>query len=214
MEQEEENYLKELERQKDEAVTQRNQMVGAQNSMFGGGNDPNLIEFQLELDNILDRVEHLLKGDILEEVDGNLIYVKSPDKNNRPLNHYGVQFLMNVLSFYLNRNTILSNYSSERIDEILYDIGYELTDQIYLNAEKMGLDTEEKRKRYSIIVLQIVHTIESAYKRAYMGEERRTLRETTIVTQSANQQNPMQPGNISRASNEFKLMSPSTWLRR
>ena len=37
--------------------------------------DPNLIVWQLELDNILERIEHLLKGDILkEEKDGSVVY--------------------------------------------------------------------------------------------------------------------------------------------
>ena len=96
----------------------------------------NLVVFQLELDNILDRIEHLLKGDVLvADEDGNLNYTSPKDKGLVILNAYGVQLIINLISFYLNRNTILSNYKEERIYEILYDLGNEIADLIYINYE-------------------------------------------------------------------------------
>ena len=96
--------------------------------------DNNLIVWQLELDNIIERIEHLLKGDIIREgADGNIKYVTPTDTDLIVLNDYGVQLIMNLISFYLNRNTILSNYKEERIYEILYDLGNEMADLMYIN---------------------------------------------------------------------------------
>ncbi len=157
----------------------------ATSSMYGGQQQENLIVFQLELDNIMERIEHLLKGDILrEDAEGNLTYTVPKDTTLIVLNDYGVQLIMNVISFYLNRNTILSNYKDDRIFEILYDLGFELADLVYINYEKMGLDTVEKRSRSSVLIMNILHMIESTYNRSLGGEERESLRTARVVTQS------------------------------
>ncbi len=149
------------------------------------GQESNLIVWQLELDNILERIEHLLRGDIIkEDGKGGISYVKPEDKKLIVLNDYGVQLLMNFISFYLNRNTILSNYKEERIYEILHDLGYELADLVYINYETMGLDSVEKRSRSTVLTMNVLHMIESSYNRALAGEERDSLRKARIVTQT------------------------------
>ena len=91
---------------------------------------------------------------------------------------------MNIISFYLNRNTILSNYNENRIFEILFDLGTELADLMYINYEQMGLDTVEKRSRSIMLGMNILHILESAYNRSLAGGERDSLRSARIVTQS------------------------------
>ena len=159
--------------------------MGVGNSLFQGGQDNNLIVFQLELDNILERIEHLLKGEQLEEDgEGNLKFKPPKDKDLIVLNEYGVQLIMNIVSFYLNRNTILSNHKEDRIFEILYDLGIELADLIYASYEKMGLDTPYKRARYPMLVMNILHTVENSYNRSLHGGERDSLRTGRVVTQN------------------------------
>lgn len=149
------------------------------------GQSDNLIVWQLELDNILERIEHLLKGDIIsEDGQGGLTYTVPKDKRLIVLNSYGVGLIMNFISFYLNRNTILSNYREERVYEILHTLGHELGDLVYINYEQMGLDTVEKKSRAFMLIMNILHMIESAYNRALGGEERDSLRKARIVTQS------------------------------
>ncbi len=147
--------------------------------------DSNLIIWQLELDNILERIEHLLKGDLVtDDGQGNVVY-KTPENDSLIiLNDYGVQLIMNVVSFYLNRNTILSTYDDMRINQILFDLGNELADVIYINYEKMGMTSMEKKSRHELLILNILHTIESSYNRALGGGERDSLRSARVVTQS------------------------------
>lgn len=182
------------------------------NSVYSGQNE-NLIVFQLELDNILEKIEHLLRGDVVKvDADGNAFYGKPKDKNLIILNEYGIQLIMNTISFYLNRNTILSAYGPERIDEILYDLGDELADVILCNYKKMGMDSIQKRSRYPLLVINVIHTIESTYKRALEGGERESLRSARVVTQTDRPGMAAYPGMpMTGEKRAFKFLDPKTW---
>jgi len=163
--------------------------MNASNSMFNSPENPNMIIWQLELDNILERMEHILRGDKIKFDNGHLIWVSpktDEDKKRLILNDYGVSEIMRILANYLNRNTILSNYKESDINDIVYDIGCEINDLLYMKYETMGMDTFEKRKNYPMLVKDIVNTIRNAYMRALMGGERTSLREARQVMQQDN----------------------------
>jgi len=109
------------------------------NSAFSQGIQDNLIKWQLELDNILERAEHILRGDRLVFEMGHLIWKPNHDTKNNILNEYGVQEVMRVLSMYLNRNTILGDYNEDEICYKVLDFGRELNDLFYMKLEDMGL---------------------------------------------------------------------------
>ena len=109
----------------------------AQTSAFTPQNQDNLIKWQLELDNILERAEHILRGDVLVFESGNLIWKKNDITTNNILNEYGVQEIMRVLSTYLNRNTVLSDYEDEEIREKVLDFGKELNDLFFMKYEEI-----------------------------------------------------------------------------
>ena len=170
----------------------------------------NLIVFQLELNDLLEMMEHLMAGEsAVDDGTGNVIYVKPKDTNLIVMNQYGVQLVMNFIRHYLNRNTILSNYTPDRINEILEDIGIELADLFFVNYEAMGLDTVEKKSRSTVLCMNILHTIESAYNRAIEGNELDSLRSARIVTQTqplgnANMGQPTQPNKKGWSMNPFR----------
>lgn len=111
----------------------------AHNSAFAPQNQDNLIKWQLELDNILERAEHILRGDKLVFESGNLIWKENQDPQDNILNEYGVQEVMRVLSMYLNRNTILSDYEDKEIKYKVLDFGRELNDLFFMKYEELGL---------------------------------------------------------------------------
>ncbi len=208
-------HLDFLEKQLKQQDTKIAELGGyATSGIYGGQQqDSNLIMWQLELDNILERIEHLLRGDIVKvDKDENVTYEVPKDKSLIILNSYGVQLIMNVTSFYLNRNTILSTYADNRINEILYDLGNELADVIYINYEKMGMDTIEKKSRHEILILNILHTIESAYNRALGGGERDSLRSARVVTESLSPGGrfPQQYG-LQRKRHRGGFLNPRNW---
>lgn len=156
----------------------------ASQTLISGGQQDNLIKWQLELDSILERVEHMLRGDKPKFIQGNLIFIPSENPQEVILNDFGVAEVMRVLSMYLNRNTILSNYDETTINWKVYDFGNEIADLFYLKYEAMGLKDLEKRKLYPIIIRELVDIVHSAYLRSLHGGERESLHEQRTVSQN------------------------------
>jgi len=185
MNEEENTYLTQIERELQQEREKTGQMTQSQVSFFNSDEQDNLIRWQLDLKEDIDRIYHLLKGHVIAYDDsGNIIYKEPSDDAIRPFNEFGVQLIMNIMQFYLNRNTILSNYSEEVINWKILDFGNELADLIFNRYEEMGMDTKEKQKLYPMIVRELVDTIHSAYLRAFHGGERESLRTARTVTQS------------------------------
>jgi len=156
----------------------------AQHSAFAPQFQDNLIKWQLELDNILERCEHILRGDKLVFESGNLMWTPNTNPKDNILNEYGVQEIMRILSMYLNRNTILSDYDDAEIREKVLDFGRELSDLFFMKYEEMGLIDLEKRKNYPMLIREMVDIVHSSYKRALHGGEKRSLREARSITQT------------------------------
>lgn len=138
-------------------------------------------------------------------------YIEVPDDEKRPMNEYGVYECMRILAMYVTKETFLSNYKDERINEIMWDLGRELNKFIYCNYEKMGMDTKFKESKYAMIVLNLIHIIESCYRRALDAGEQEFLRTRAIVTQSQGI-----GGNFSRhptgsTKKKWHPLKPSTW---
>jgi len=165
--------------------TMQNTLPTSSNTLVSSGyGQDNLIKWQLELDSILERIEHILRGDRPTMVDGNLIFLPAKDDKEKIFNDLGVSEIMRILSIYLNRNTILSNYDEDTIKWKVLDFGNEISDLIFLKYEALGLDTLEKRKRYPMIIREIIDTVHSAYLRALNGGERDSLRQARQIHQT------------------------------
>jgi len=156
----------------------------SQHSSFSARANEDIIKWQLELNDILERAEHVLRGDIVTFKEGQLIWDKNPNPESNALNNFGVHLIMKVLANYINRNTILSDYTNEEINYKVYDFGREINNLVFMKYEEMGMDSEEKRKEYPMLVREVIDIVHSAYKRALMGGERRSLREMISVSQS------------------------------
>lgn len=152
MEPEVEQYLQEMQIELDNANREKRQMANTQMSLYGGSSDENLIKWQLDLKEDLEKIYHLLRGDELsEDANGNHIYVKQTNCDLKPLNEFGTQMIMNIMQFYLNRNTILSNYDEDTINYKVYDFGIRLSDLFHNRYEEMMMTTsfeEEFEKLY------------------------------------------------------------------
>ena len=170
---------------------------------------------------MLSKIEHFLRGEFISiDGDGNEFWDKprktitkkdgtTEDVLDTTLilfNDYGVNSILAILGNYLDKNTILSFYDEMRINEILADLGDELAKFIFCNYEIMGMDTEFKKTRFELTVITILHTTESAYRRAIRGKTMEDLNSSRIFTQLDNlNRNPLQ------AKKKFNLFKPSTW---
>jgi len=125
---------KELEGEKLRRLTAENH--NAQNSAFPPLKEQNLVEYQLDLKEELDRIYHLLSGHILSrDEDGNEVWIEPDDDRLKIFSDYGVKQIMNIISFYINRNTLLSNYDIETVIWKMRDFGIELADLIFNRYE-------------------------------------------------------------------------------
>ena len=160
----------------------------SQQSSFATKQDDNLIKWQLELNDILERAEHILRGDVPKYINGVLIWDVNPEPDKNPLNEWGVQEIMKLLAMYINRNTILSDYTNDEINYKVFDFGRRLNNFFFMRYDEIGMDNENKRKNYELIVGELVDLVHSSYKRALHGGERRSLREMISVSQNQNMQ--------------------------
>jgi len=124
-----------------------------------------------------------LRGDVPTFKDGHIIWDKNPFPENNPLNEVGVSEIMKVLSMYVNRNKVLADYSNEEINIKVFDFGRALNNLIFMRDFELGMDTEEKRKNYEMLVTEIKDIVHDTYKRALDGAEKRSLREMISVSQ-------------------------------
>ena len=184
------------------------------NSMFSGMYSENLIKYQLELDGLLERIEHLLRGDMMTVKNKNVVWTKQEDSEKIIFNDDGVSEIMRILAMYLNINTILSNYDEPTINTKCYDLGVELKDLIYMKYKIFGLNSHEKRKLYPIIVKQVIDVVHSSYLRALHGGERNSLREGRQVNQIDNPNAGYGSGvSINNAPRERGIMNPFRYFK-
>lgn len=283
-------YMSNLELENQQLKQKNLEISGAMTSQgFAPEEEQNLIQYQLETDKILERIEHFLRGDTIKfneqgsyfdeptknilakvrkdrrtgityyvqelkentkssevkrnvlvkiinkdgdevnvmERDSKLIlsklnkiklinqgykYIEVLDEEKKPLNEYGVAEFMRIISMYVTKETFLSYYNEERINEILGDLADALNNFLYCNYEKMGMDSKFKESKYTILILNIIHAIESCYRRAIGGAEQYNLRSRAIVTQSQGSGSNIGAMNRARSGgSRWNPLKPSTW---
>lgn len=209
---EEQQYITSLER---EMELEKSKGTANQISMAGSSfatKDGNLIYYQLDTSEILNRIEHFLKGErIAVDSEGNEYWVEQKNPDLILFNEYGINTVMSIISTYVDKNTTLSIYHEERINEILADLGDELRRMIYCNYERMGMDTEYKKSQFGLVVWRILHSVESAYRKALRGETMKGINTSQILTQTDFLGRGNMP--IMATKKRFNLFNPNTWVK-
>lgn len=160
--------------------------INSKQSSFISREQDSLVKWQLELNDILERAEHILRGDIPTFNDGHVIWMANNKPDENLLNDTGVKAILKILAMYVNRNTILSDYDNDEIRYKILDFGKRVNNLLFMKAEEFGIDTEGKEKEKEILIGELVDIVHSAYKRALKGGERRSLREMISISQNQN----------------------------
>lgn len=180
-------------------------------TIFGESDYDNLVKWQLDIKEELVRIEHLLRKHVPVEKDGEIIY-QEPKEEDKLFNETGINEIMNILAWYLNKNIILSNFTETEVKLRCRQFLDFLADFIYINYDRFGLNTKEKIKHYPMVVMNIVNTIEAAYNRALNGGERDSLRTARTVSQSEPINHyPYPQGGLPIRSNKKSILKPWTW---
>lgn len=212
MDEQELAVVRELKQAYDEEKAKNLSMNKMQSSLFAGSTEQtNMITEQLDVTDILERAEHIVKGhDLVMGADGSLTWQTPKDPNRLILNEYGAQLVMKILVSYINKNTLMGNYREDQINQKMLELGNKLRNLVYTKYETMGLDTPEKRKLYPLLTIEILDMVHGAYVRALNGEERDSLRKQMYVSQNQTPgQQPMIPGGQKQKS--FSVFKPWTW---
>lgn len=212
MEDTQNEYMQQLEEELRQAQMERRDIAKSQLGMYeNGNNEDNLVKWQLNLEEEKERIFHLLKGHrkIVDDR-GQEVWVEPLSSDSVILNDYGVDYVMGLLESFMNRNIILSNFNEDRIREICLDLGEQITFDIYNDYERMGLDTDDKRKKFPIIVWKVLINVEASLRRAMNNGERQSLRKIMTVTQNdSGQRMPDYPMMNQRRSR----WNPANWGR-
>lgn len=97
-----------------------------------------LAETQLEVDSIIIKCYHLLKQEVIipdEEEGGTLKPKVLSDEKQRILTEEGVERIMQIIHFYVNKNTLLSNFDEKQINRIMLRFLTELNDLFLLKYQ-------------------------------------------------------------------------------
>lgn len=210
---EDDEMLEQLQQELSGEKSKNLQLGGALAGSSFQGQQDNLIQYQLDSGELLNMIEHFLKGEYLSvDKDGGEFWTTPKNKDLVLFNEYGVNSIMVIVGKYINKNTFLSFYSEDRIYEIMGDLGTDINNFIFCNYEKMGMDTEFKKTRYNLTVLTILHIIESAYRRSMHGRTMEELNRATIMTQSdlVGSRLPSMSPRLSMKK-KFSLLKPATW---
>jgi len=196
-------------------MSDQNNVMNQATTMFNSEQNENLVKWQLDIKEELMRIEHLLRKHIpRRDAEGNE-YFEEPSKENKLFNEKGVQEILNILAWYLNKNIILSDFDEKEINIRMHQFAIEFNDFLFNNYHEFGLADEnmEKVKHIPMIVMNVVNTVEASYHRALGGKERDSLRTARTVTQNEPLGQQMQyPSMNNNMQNKFKLLHPTTWF--
>jgi hypothetical protein len=122
-----------------EADASREKITNMQQEVIMQNQDKSMIQEQLSLGEELERIDYLLRGFTLEsnEDTGESKWVKPKDNDLIVLSDYGVHLIRNTIAWYLNKNTLLSNYDEDTILVKMEDFASDLSDTIFMEYEKV-----------------------------------------------------------------------------
>lgn len=97
-----------------------------------------LAEEQLDVEEILERICNLLQGNEYKDIgQGVKQWIENKDPKSKILSDWGVQRMMQIARFHINKNTLLSNFSEEQINRIMYDCTTEMNDLFLLKYKQL-----------------------------------------------------------------------------
>ena len=97
--------------------------------------EQNLAEAQLDCEDTLNRISHLLKQDVLRIEDGIPKWTAIEDTKKRILTEEGVDRIMQIMYSYINKETLLSNFNEDQIKQRMLEFALALSALIFMKYE-------------------------------------------------------------------------------
>lgn len=115
----------------------RQAQITAAAQMYLEEQQKSLAETQLEVESIITKCYHLLKQDVLIPNDetGKLDWVVITDKKKLILSTEGVEKIMKLINFYINKSNLLTNFDEDEIQMLMKTFMVELNSSLFLKYE-------------------------------------------------------------------------------
>jgi hypothetical protein len=98
--------------------------------------EKNLAEAQLDCEETLTKIYHLLKQDTLKpNQDGILEWIKISDEKKRVLTEEGVDKIMQIIQSYINKETLLSNFDDKMIARRMLEFSLSFNALMFMKYE-------------------------------------------------------------------------------
>lgn len=100
----------------------------------------NIVKEQLDLTEEITTIQNLLRGRVQVPDEEGILFWRNPTSNDDVLlTEAGINLVLNTIQWYMNKNTLLSNYDEKTIYEKMEDFSTALADAIFMNYEKYFL---------------------------------------------------------------------------
>ena len=213
-EEQDQDYIKELENKNREVQGKNVGLSADMSSMASANRSDNLITYQIENSDLLEKLEHFYRGEYIGTIEtgpnkGEKDWIKPKDESQVPFNEFGVSAMMEIVSKYIDKNTTLSYYSEMRIYEIMADLGDELVLYVLSNYEAMGMSDKFRKTKFRLLIVTTLHMIESTYRKAISGKTIEEINQSRIITQSDSIGTKVPTQNQNKGN--FSLLNPRSW---
>jgi len=153
--------------------------------MAGRGADPAFSRWQLDPRDVIELLEHALKGEVWKaDEDG-----EGAGKWHRPigvrpmLNEAGVQAILQKVTSMVNRVVIMSNLEEKAINSWLWDLGHELAAELVSRMWPEN-DWDIDFRNLDVIHDMVMLMVEASLKRALLDGERKKLYEAQSIQET------------------------------
>lgn len=96
-----------------------------------------IAEMQLEVEGILNKCYHLLRQDRIKINKGSEEWEAVPDEKKRVLTDEGVDRIMQVMAFYINKENLLSNFDEIMIPRIMRTFRFSLNANFFMKYQEL-----------------------------------------------------------------------------
>ena len=157
--------------------------------------NPDVIKYRLESDDLLDSLEHDLKGEAF-------INKKWTPMYGKWLNEEGISIIISLVSRYVNRGSYLGNLSNDQIAFKCKTLSNALNKHLFLYYRLYDIESRTKAR---LLVRKVVDMIHLSLSRSEQAFESQQIGQTTNVQNIVHEDRTQQqaPG-IFNAFNRFK----------
>ena len=144
-------------------------LITTNTAPFLDNNRPDLLKWQLDPREVIDEIEHKLRGEIFVNREKGYQQLREP-----LVNEMGINTLMVVVEAMISKMITLSNFDEKEINLLMLDFTNNIIDMLYVNYVYWGINKSHLRT-IRIIICNPVH---ATLKRALNGGEREFLKTT------------------------------------